>query len=228
MAFNINEFRAALSRNGVMRQTNYAVNITPPSTLNDSIVREIPLMCDSAQIPGTSFNSDVFRHKGYGLDERRPNGINVEDVSLTFVGDARGHLLKFFDKWGNKIMNSHDNTGPGTERFGYPSEYYGTIELYMYDIAGNKVTVHTYQDAWPVNIGNIQVGWGLNDQVVILPVTFTYRQHLTKLVSQDEYDFSYSEIGTQTNLTSRRMAAIQTALVPPNIPDYLSRLYTIN
>ncbi len=215
-----------MARNGVQRTSHYAVNITPPSVLNDSIVRDIPLMCDTAEIPGTMFNTDTFRHKGYGLDERRPNGLATEDVSLSFIGDARSHLIKFFDKWGNKVVNSHTSTGPGTERFGYPNEYYGTIEVYMYDSAANKVSTHTYQDAWPVNIGNVKVGWGDNDQLVVIPVTFTYRQHLTSL-SGDDPGFSSAELATLTNTTDRRLAAVKTAINRPDVSDYLARLYAI-
>lgn len=224
MPFNINELRGMLGKRGVQRLTNYAVNITPPSTLLDEVVYDIPLMCDTAYIPGTAFNTDTFKHKGYGLEERRPNGIIPEDLTLTFIGDAEGKLVKFFDKWGNKVMNSHTSSGPGTERFGYPVDYYGTLDLYMYDIDSSLMTTYTMQDAWPTNIGNVQVGWNMTDQFVIIPVTFTYRQHLTHLGSETLRPGSHAELSTITGSDARRIAAIDTAINPPSASEYAIRL----
>ncbi|QIG70604.1 tail tube protein [Rhizobium phage RHph_I1_18] len=226
MPFNINEFRAALGKHGIMRQTQFAVNITPPASISDPIIADLPLLCDSAQIPGTMFNTNTYQHKGYGLDERRPFAINQEDVTLTFIGDANGKLIKFFDKWGNKIMNSHSDTGPGTERLGYPVDYYGTIEVYSYNAAAFRVSTYTYQQAWPINIGNIQMSWSQNDQYVTIPVTFTYRQHLTHLET-DEIDYSFDEYQNLTYSSSRNINAIQSAINPPILSEYLSRLYNI-
>lgn len=226
MVFNINEFRSALNKHGIMRHTNYAVNITPPASVHDPIVADIPLLCDSAQIPGTSFNTSQITHKGYGLEERRAIGLQQEDVTLSFIADGRGKLIKFFDKWGNKVVNSHSSTGAGTERVGYPNDYYGTIDLYTYDTASNLVSTYNYIQAWPVNIGNIQIGWGMNDAFVIVPVTFSYRIHLSHL-NDDAAGYSVADYRTLTNSTDRSISAIQTAINTPDQTEYLNRLYNI-
>lgn len=226
MSFDLNEFRALINKVGIQRPTMYAVNITPPASVTSPIVNSLPLLCTGTFAPGTSFQTDMYRHKGYGIEDRRPNGLNPEDVTLTFINDGQSKISKFFDKWANKIFNFHSSTGRGSERLGYPNDYYSTIEVYLYDPTGDKVSTYTYEDAWPLNVGNIQLGWDMNDVYTSLPVTFAYRSHFLETVSEAT-KYNSDQIENTTNKIDRRVAAIQTATSSPTISEYLKRIESI-
>lgn len=180
MVFSISDFSANISKLSPARLNKYSVMITPPAELNLPISEDITLLCDSANLPGASIGLDMIRHKGYGLDEKRPNTISFDDITLTIIADGQGRVLDFLQKWVNHVF-SHDeeNDNPDSlEMFNYPQEYWGALDIYLYDITAKMYMTYTMKMAYPINIGGIQMGWDQNDQLMRIPVTFTFRNYV--------------------------------------------------
>lgn len=175
--FDITKFSAIISKNSPAPLNKFQVFLVPPLAIRNPILDDLPMLCDTVNLPGMSLGSDEFRHKGYGLAEKRPTTFGFDDVTITIIGDSNGKVNELLQAWSNLIFPHDTNEDTGTELFNYPSEYYGTMEIYVYDKAGNITSTYSFQNVYPFNIGGIQLGWEQVDSFMRIPITFTYRNY---------------------------------------------------
>lgn len=178
MPFDIQELKSSLNRKGYQKGSHFAVNIAPPPIMGlPSIITDIPIRTNSVNLPGVNLGVDEIKHKGYGLGERRPLSVGYEDVTLTLIADASGEINNFLHDW-MELIHPTDDERVGTdsvEFFEYPNEYYGGLEIYMYNMAGGKHTTFTLTNPFPVSIGGVQMGWENVDSLMMIPVSFAFR-----------------------------------------------------
>lgn len=198
MAFNVTDMLAKINAvGGLSRASKFVVRITPPSALVSNINDDFTFLCESASLPGLSFQTDDIRMSGYGNIEKRPYAPIFQDVNLTFYNDSDGRVLSFFHKWQQSIYNFSGRDPFSTTQnlvynsFAYPKGdnggmtdgYYGIVDIIHYGEntsgSGKNIEVKelvSYQliEAFPISIGDIQVDWNMNDQLVKVPVTFAY------------------------------------------------------
>lgn len=181
MAFNINEMLGTISDvNGLTRSAKFFCEIYPPS--NVGIDRSIYFLCENAMLPGLGLQTEEVKMFGYGTAEKRPYGIAFNDVPVTFLSDANGKVFKFFHKWLQSIYNFNGSTNPNATStsglpsgsFEYPNSYYGTVQISHFDEASNEVITFKLNEAYPISVGDIQVDWGMSDQIMRIPVSFAY------------------------------------------------------
>lgn len=185
MAFNITEITSAINANGGIAKPNlFFVVITPPSSLLSSTYpRDAMFFCDAAQLPGLSFASQPIRSVGYGTVEQRPTDTNFSTLNTTFIVDARGRAFRFFQQWAALINNwSREPVGVmrGSDlsygEWNYPATYEGIVEIHCVNAVNQRNEVITYQlsKAFPIQIGDINVAWEVNDSIMRLPISFAY------------------------------------------------------
>lgn len=192
MPFNITEITSAINANGGLAKPNmFFVRMTPPQGLVLSpYSRDAMFFCDAAQLPGINFTAQSIRSVGYGTSEQRPIDAGFSPVSTTFIVDANGRALRFFQRWLALINNwSRETTGvmQGTQlaygEWNYPSVYEGTVEIHALDpssSAGKNIVVYQLSRAFPIQVGDISVAWEMNDMVMRLPVVFAYQSWNTE------------------------------------------------
>jgi hypothetical protein len=184
LAFNINDISSAITAaNGLLMPAHFSVMITPPQWANGSqdIVRQIPMLCTSSQLPGVGFQTADIRPHGYGLFERRPIFTNFTTVNLSFYCDGQGNLIKFFQAWALNINNfntaqnsSSSSNGAKIHDFQYPDWYETTIEIYQYDATSKKVLTWKLNRAYPLTVNNMDVSWDAENQLHKLNVEFFF------------------------------------------------------
>ena len=198
MAFSISQMLSAVnSVGGLSKASKFMVTITRSTNANIGRADRGPViiggaqnltfLCDSAYLPGLGYQTDEIRMSGYGNVEKRPYATIFQDIPLTFYSDADGSVFKYFHAWMQSIFAFNDAANPnGTVKglpmnsFQYPSEYYGVVEIiHMNEINTTKESDNTivkYQllEAYPISIGDIQVDWNMQDQILKIPVTFAY------------------------------------------------------
>jgi hypothetical protein len=208
------------------RSTHYAVNFTPPAGVDTPVVNDLPMLCDTANLPGVVLSLDEIRHKGYGLVEKRPNSINFEDFTVSILGDAGGQVLEFVQKWLSLVTNFDgesevSDAGIPAEMFNYPAEYWGTIELYLYDITSQIYKTYTLNKAFPVNLGAVELNWAQNDSIMRIPVTFTYRSY--KMSPNGSMASSGTPINSFTDSSTRSLRSLQGLTPNANLEEYVQR-----
>jgi hypothetical protein len=223
MAFSISQMLSAVnSVGGLSKASKFMVTITRSagSSRDDRAppiaggAQNLTFLCDSAYLPGLGYQTDEIRMSGYGNVEKRPYATIFQDVPLTFYSDADGSVFKYFHAWMQSVFAFNDAANPnGTVKglplnsFQYPSEYYGVVEIiHMNEIKTTKESDNTivkYQllEAYPISIGDIQVDWNMQDQILKIPVTFAYTNWTSTTLDQGVAD--RNSLTRTTALTGR-------------------------
>lgn len=214
MAFNITEIKTAINKGGgLAKPSMFFVRMTPPRSLVTSgYSREAMYFCDAAQLPGLNYSSVGIKSVGYGTTEQRPIEAGFSPINTTFIVDAKGAGIRFFQQWLALINNwSREATGvmQGTQlafgEWNYPVTYEGTVEIHALDPGGQgkkEIIVYQLSKAFPIQVGDISVAWEQNDAIMRLPVVFAYNTWNTKNVppvSSNERSNS-SQLATSSQL----------------------------
>lgn len=179
MAFDVNEFKAVIGQRGIQRNNHFAVNFAPPSAVQiPGLINDLPILCNTVNLPGFNISADDIRHKGYGLTEKRPSQVSFEDITLTIIADSKGEVLDFVHSW-FRLVFPHGNTedSSNVEFFGYPMDYYGELEIYMYDVTSEKHTTYRIHQCYPLNMSALTMSWSDMDSTMIIPISFAYRNY---------------------------------------------------
>ena len=149
--------------------------------------------CDSASIPRIIIGSQTVYRYGIGLLEKKPVFPQFTDMSMTILSDAQTKNWEVFHHWTSLTINRNmtkgiKNVQAGVvnnipvEPFevGYKDDYAVDVSIQVYDDAGHKVKRITLRQAYPIMVGEMQLGWHDKSRVAQIPVTFTYIDYFTE------------------------------------------------
>lgn len=184
---DLNNFLGTVSKlKGFTRPAYFYIEIAPPLMMNEESnnARTLSFLCESANLPGVSLATSEIRRYGYGPVERKPYAPIFVDTTMTFLADASGVVQKFFYKWMNGIVKFDEMPyGPvGQAGFNtiapfevnYKEQYARDILITTVDESNNDIVNVRLRDAYPIFMGDINLGWGDTDSISRLPITFTY------------------------------------------------------
>jgi hypothetical protein len=126
----------------------------------------LKIMCSKANLPGKSFSSSDIRT--YGATFKMPYMDTYTDLQCSFIIGRDMWERHFFDAWSYTIQD------PGSHDFNYIDEYATTIECYQLDEQGLCTYACRLYRAWPIEIGEVTLGYDMRNTYHILPITFTY------------------------------------------------------
>jgi len=237
MAFSINEMLAVISSNGgISKASKFIVRMQPPPSVDGALKEDFVFFCESAQLPGIALTSDDVKMSGFGNVEKRPHGASFNDISMSFFNDVDGNVLRFFHRWLQSVynFNSFDNPIGVTKNlpvnvFAYPKEYRNTIEIIHLDdksdgytnlsgkgntgpaskpeIESQTVVSYTLYDAFPVSIGDVGLSWSSADELVRIPVTFTYTNWTSTTMAPSSSDAVSEARASSISSTESRVDA---------------------
>lgn len=185
IGFDVARFRSQVERWGTQPQNLMYVEITPPDVLPIDTKETLSLFCEAAPLPGIGFmTEDNIRRYGYGPMEKVPYAPIFEDANLTFIMDGKGVVPSIMRTWMEGIIpfNSRtiDKGGENGMGYGYLvtyKEYYKTrVRIYSLNQFQEITAAYTLHDAYPIRLGEVNMGWAENNSYARLPVTFTYKE----------------------------------------------------
>ena len=212
MAFNIRDMMGAMNASGGLTKTSkFFAEVYPPRSL--AVNPNLFFLCEAATLPGVSWQTDEIRMSGYGNIEKRPYAPIFVDVTLVFFNDSNSKVLNFFHRWMQSIYNFNATINPeGTtssgqpiNTLGYPKEYQGIVEITHYDDASEQVIKYSLQDAYPIAVGDIGMDWNNQDQLVRIPVTFSYNFWNSETLDQGTINYKSQAIYNATQATASRV-----------------------
>lgn len=189
--FNIREFTSHIHSNGVMRNNKFLVRMPYPigfagkSELTNTS-RYMELWCDSVNIPGISMQTTQIRRYGYGVTETRPITPSFNRVTMTMMGDSKGANHSYFYNWMKLINNFDVRTGDMSRystgliagqkayELAYKDEYAVDVEISVFNDASSEVAKIVLRDAYPIDLGDIQLNWNDTNDYMRIPVTLVY------------------------------------------------------
>lgn len=177
-----NHFRVIISTPRCLR-----ANGTVPGGITPE---RLSFLCDNTSLPGLSLASSEVRRYGVGPIEKKPYAPVFADINMTFITDTQGGVLKFFHQWMRNIVNfTSQGRGPSGTSFGspgaglrpmspyevsYKSEYESEVTIILYDTTGVPSYTIRLHRAFPLFINEIPLSWAAADEILRIPVTFTF------------------------------------------------------
>ena len=158
-------------------QANARQGIPELAAAADSLI----FLCGAAAIPGVQIQTTDINPYGYGAIERRPTSPYFNLMTLNFYLDVDSTVYRFFTRWINNVINFNDTaiaTKTSDDAFynevQYKSEYATTVNVYVYDPAGNNFLEVRLVDAFPVELGQVNLSWGNYNTLAVVPVRLSY------------------------------------------------------
>ena len=189
----VTEFNNQIISGDLARNNLYSIEIFMPqghkaafgefyTGADDVGTKFLSYMAKTVTIPGKSLGT--IEAKRFGPVYKVANDLIVDTVSMTFMcsGDYKEH--KFFDGWISGIMGAvkpgtGNKSGPSPNRQLYTLSYYhdyiGSVNIIPLDRQGGASSNITLLEAYPTNVGPIEMAWGDAGEVSNFTVTWSYR-----------------------------------------------------
>lgn len=164
---DIDNFSAAIQQGGLQKSSHFMVEIYPPAGLAvpygnaiaHSYVRDVSL-------PGRNMVTSEIKYGSIPTTKQVYNSIPA-DCTINFMADGNMELFRFFQAWQKKIQD------PLTGFLSYPDEYKGVVNIKTFDSLGNTTHEQKLGDAFPENLGDMQMSYGA-EEIGTFSVTFSY------------------------------------------------------
>jgi hypothetical protein len=176
----------------------------------DGTVRKTGLRCESISFPGRNLDTTPDSNI-YGPTREIVSGFSFAEITGTFVCSSDMREKLFFETWQRLAFD------PQSWALGYYDDYVGSIDIHQLDENDNKRYGVQLIEAFPKNIAEQSLGYGSNDTLHKISVTFSYRywKNLT-----DEADLPKS---LQSRITEVLVDSVERN-IRAQIPKVLSRL----
>jgi hypothetical protein len=190
-----NEFLTEIRTSSVTKTNLFECNITAPPILGGGSEqsRKISLYAMTSSMPGTFIQGyDNIKRYGVGPNQFMPREQQTNDISITFIGDGKGEIYKFFYKWMQGIVpsaatpseNITNFTGLAPAEVEFRNNYSTTITILVYNEQNDVVFEYELIEAFPKSLPDVGLAW-TDGQFMQFPVTFAFTT--ARLKNADAY-----------------------------------------
>lgn len=193
MAFNIQEFRNTLNRDGA-RPNLFEVRMNFPTTVVSGATlasRELTFMARSAQLPGSSIGSVVVPY--FGREVKFAGNRTFPDWSVTIINDEDFVIRNAFERWHNGINGNALNRRNGS--FQTPISYSADATVIQYGKTGTPIKTYQFVGMFPIDVAPIDLDWGANDTIEEYAVTFQYQYWVSNTTDRVSSALSFAGPG---------------------------------
>ena len=150
--------------------------------------RKMSLLCTQAEIPGTSFTTDLAVGHHQGIQESFPNLRNFPPLNLTFYCDVDMVILEVLERWMsfiNPVKNKRDYAA--FSRFEYPEDYKEILHVTKFERDAfsekegsyrSSMAQYEFVNIWPTDLTSMRVAYG-EPNVLQCSVQFAYDRFFT-------------------------------------------------
>ena len=166
MAFSIDNFRKKGLASGGSRPNLFSAQITKGPT---SLVTgpDFPFLCKIATIPPSTMG--VVEVPYFGRMVKVPGNRTFDNLSITIINDESMDIRDGFERWMD-MMNSHKTNQT------WNTNILGTLvvthNIRSLNSSGDKKW--TFNEIFPVALGEIGLDWGSNDTIEEFTVDLAY------------------------------------------------------
>lgn len=176
---NISEFKANMLGGGA-RPNQFRVELGFPSFVGVGAAVGIRSMflCKAATLPASTVENIAVQYRG------RPVNFAGERTfapwTITVYNDVDFAIRNALEKWSNGIQNLGQTNGLTN-----PSDYQVDLQVSQLDRNGSVIKSYSFIDAFPIEIGNIQLDYETTNQIETFDVTFQYNYWTTSVATND-------------------------------------------
>jgi len=177
MAGSIDNFRSSFNTE-LARPSRFDVTIPVPLSLANlkTSARNLTFRCEMAQLPGRTFET-AQKKLGSAPVEYFPYLNNYQQSQMTFIVSGDMNEKLFFDAW-MELINPTT-----TYNFEYKTTYATDITVTQYDLQNNPTYSCVLQEAFPIDVNQLDLEWSSVDSYHKLPVVFVYKQWQNNSIS---------------------------------------------
>ena len=164
----ISEFKNALA-NGGARANQFRVELTFPGTVASGALASAQgqFLCRAASLPGSTLTDIPVAYRGrviHVAGDREFQGWAIQVLNDTDFG-----MRNAFEQWMNAV-NNHSQMGGETQ----PATYQTDLIVHQLDKDDAILKTYTIVDAYPVQLGDIQVSHDAANQIEQFDVNFVF------------------------------------------------------
>ena len=198
------------SSEGYAIPNRFEVVIIPPGA-GSSDSRKVSMRCETVTIPGRNLNT-LTDGNPYGPTREIVDGVTyAEDISMTFQASSGLDERVFFENWQELAFNKQ------TWNVGYYNDYVSTVEIYLMDRQDQRRYGIKLIEAFPKTIGATELSHASNNEIIKIPVSFSFRYWETLDVNRQPASLTDKIYDTVVNTVQRN--------IDRNIPRVLTRLF---
>lgn len=163
---NINAFKASMVGGGA-RANQFQVSIAKPAVAIGGSLDSLRFLAKSASLPAQTV-ADIpvnFRGREVHFAGER----SFQPWSIEVYNDNNFAVRNAFESWIDTIQNAESTNGTLN-----PSQYQVDMEVAQLDRNDKVIKTYTFYNAWPTNVGQIQLDWDANNSIELFSVDFTY------------------------------------------------------
>ena len=198
------------SSEGYAIPNRFEVVIIPPGA-GSSDSRKVSMRCETVTIPGRNLNT-LTDGNPYGPTREIVDGVTyAEVISMTFQASSGLDERVFFENWQELAFNKQ------TWNVGYYNDYVSTVEIYLMDRQDQRRYGIKLIEAFPKTIGPTELSHASNNEIIKIPVSFSFRYWETLDVNRQPASLTDKIYDTVVNTVQRN--------IDRNIPRVLTRLF---
>jgi hypothetical protein len=168
MAFNINQFRAEMVKDGA-RPNLFSVSVSFP--FSTGVSSKLTFMAHATSLPPSIVG--VASQYYFGRQVKFPGDRQFPDWSITVINDEDFIIRNAFEVWSDKL-NSHSLNVRATGAIN-STTYSADATVTQYGKDGSQIKTYKFVGLFPSTIDPIGLDWGSNDRIEEFNVTFSYQ-----------------------------------------------------
>ena len=167
-----------------------AVNTTGFSTVNNLLI----MACEASNLPGMQLATSGVNRYGYGPIEQKPFMPLFSTCDVRLLADGQGQIWNYMQSWLNFILNFNVSQGIGTAtgygatgglggsasnsqnpyELNYMTSYAVDITITLFQPDATQSMALVLRNAYPKFLGDPQLNWGSMNNLMRLPVSFSF------------------------------------------------------
>lgn len=165
---NISDFKAQLTGGGA-RANQFRVELTFPSFVTLGVVagQQSQFLCKSAQLPASTVENFGVQYRGRAVNFAGERSF--APWSIQVYNDTNFNIRNAMEQWSNGIQNL-----TGTNGLTNPRDYQVDLSVHQLDRNGGIVKSYKFVDAYPTEVGTIELDYDTVNAIETFPITFQY------------------------------------------------------
>ena len=168
MANTILDFKNNLLGGGA-RANQFVVYLSFPSIVANSagVIQKSQFLCHGASLPGSEIAVAPLFYRG--REVKLPGERTFRNWTVRVINDTDFAIRDSFENWMHSINNIFDNSGETD-----PTRISTQLEVQQLDRNDQPLKAYQMVDAWPVNLGEIELSFDANNRIEEFTVEFAY------------------------------------------------------
>jgi hypothetical protein len=172
----IHSFKSQMAGGG-SRPNQFRVTLTFPSWVGGNVAEQkIPFMVSAASLPESTLGIASVQFRGREIKWAGDRTFSPWTVNV--YNDTDFEIRSALESWSQGIVENETNRGRTTA-----PQYQTQALVEQLDRNDQVLKTYIFTDFWPIQIGEIGLDYGANDQIEAFPVTFDYLEWIASDVS---------------------------------------------